>query len=271
MTTPRIVLGAGARNNRRVPNRWKLPVVKRQPPTFSLLHATRGRPEKAVAAMRLWADRCSKPETVEYIRVCDSDDETAAQIAMTLDRRFSFCIHKCVEPRGSAPAWNEAYKLSSGHTLIQVSDDFEPPLEWNAKLLERIADSIEPCVERFVVAVGDGFRKDRLLTMLIASRRYCEMEGHFICPEYQSIHSDGDATIRAYKNAASGRTTVIEARDLVFEHRHAWRDKTVKWDRTYEMQNDPRRYEGGGKLFQIRNPDWETAKTASGEKIVDWL
>ena len=154
--------------------------------------------------------------------------------------------------KGSAEAWNNAYKASHGRLLIQVSDDMEPPVNWAVGLHKAFASS---WASPIVIAVSDGYRKDRLLTTFICTRAYADMQGEFICPDYVSVWSDDDATYRAWKAAQEGRCVLIDARDLVFKHRHHYHDKSVPWDGTYAKQNDPKAYAQGQRLFLERNPE----------------
>lgn len=232
-------------------------------PTISLLHATRWRPEKAIACMRLWMSRAEKPENIEYLFAYEKDD-VASDVAIEkeLEGATDITFGSVAAIRGafggSCPAWNSAYKASTGSLLIQVSDDQIPPLHYDVAILNRLPSGWEE--KPLVVAVGDSNRKDRLLTTLVATRRFCENEGCFLFPGFKSVWSDGDVTYRAYR-----RNAVIEARDLVFEHKHPFFDKSVPMDPTYAAQNEPIRYSDGERLFNERNAEW----AATG--IVDWL
>ena len=62
------------------------------------------------------------------------------------------------------------------------------------------------------------------------------------------MYSDNEFTHRAYRDGV-----VIEARDLVFEHRHPYAGKGA-WDATYERQNRSVNYDIGFRLFCERNP-----------------
>lgn len=227
-------------------------------PLISLIHATRGRPAKAVECMKLWQRMARWPAQVEYVFVCDNDDgPTKAAIVATLDGmtfQWQFVTRHALEKSpGSAPAWAEGYKYSRGDLLIQVSDDFEPPKDWDHLLFGRLPEDWQE--GRYVVAVNDGYRKDRLMTMFICTRAYAEMQGEFICPLYAGPFSDDDVTYRAYANQRDGKCQVIEARDLTFAHHHHAADPRVPKDATYERQNRPQAYALGEELFKARNPD----------------
>ena len=233
-------------------------------PVCSLLHATRGRPEKALAAMRLWAERAYTPALVEYVLAWEKEDEASTKYfdekLPTAEMPWSGGGVVAIRGdfQGSCPAWNAAYSVSSAPLVIQVSDDQFPMDHWDVALLNRLPEGWRG--NPHVIAVSDGNRKDRLLTQLIATRAFCELEGCFLYPGFKSVWSDGDATYRAYK-----RGCVIEARDLVFDHCHPFFDRSVAMDATYAAQNEPIRYADGEKLFTGRHPDWR----ATG--IVDWV
>jgi len=214
--------------------------------------------------MRLWAERAHDPKQIEYVIAYErSDKPTADHLDSVLPNSDMPWFEGGVvairgEFGGSCPAWNAAAQVASGHLLVQVSDDFIPPVDFDLALLARLPSGWEEAPH--VIAVSDGHRKDRLLTMLIANQSFCHAEGCFLFPGFKSVWSDGDATFRAYK-----RGCVIEARDLVFEHRHPFFDNSVAMDETYRIQNDTARYADGENLFKSRHPEWQK----SG--IVNWV
>jgi hypothetical protein len=221
--------------------------------TFSILHATRGRPEKAIAAMKMWEARAAAPSAVEYIFCVDEEDEHTRRNLIFGPTKFHHAFVCFNEGRGSAPAWNTAAKRSVGHILIQASDDIEPPESFDLQIMRRM-DFYKPTV----LAVSDGYRKDGLLVTAICNRsRYCQ-QGEFLHPGYTSVFSDDEFSWRAYRDSRDGNCNVINARDLVFKHEHHYHNKTVPFDATYERQNSPENYEQGRKLFFERNPEAAT-------------
>jgi hypothetical protein len=235
-------------------------------PIWSILHATRGRPEKAVAAMRMWEERAVDPSSIEYIFSIDADDVTGDfRIRSSLElnglaKRFALAKIIQGENKGSAQAWNEAAKASQGWILIQAQDDVEPPVGWNQALIQRIKESHVDKTS-FVVAVSDGYRKDALLCTAICSRERYDQRGEFLCPRFQSVFSDDDFSYAAIRDARDGKCAIIDARDLIFKHEHHYHvaDKTkAPWDSTYANQNSDEAYEKGRKLFFERNPEAAT-------------
>ena len=240
-------------------------------PTFSICHATLGRPEKAIAAMRMWFDRADRPQDVEYIFACNYGDPSAEMIQSTLTYTNSPARVIMGDFPGSAAAWDAAAKASQGTILIQAQDDVEPPQGWDTELVKRASlVSVEQQLIQsgaiwpdwkmmpFFIAVSDGYRKDTFCFMAIMSRAYYERKGEFIHPGFLSVFSDDDVFYRARRDARDGKCALIEARDLVFLHRHHYHDPAVRYDATYAKENSSEAYAQGATLFAQRNPEAAT-------------
>jgi hypothetical protein len=219
-------------------------------PEFSILHATRGRPEKALNALARWMTTARDPSAVEYIVAVDDDDKVSHFNFEKMDKIWPTMRLVVNTGQGSVSAWNEAAKESTGEILIQAQDDVEPPAHWDLWIREkRLLVKDQP----FVVAVSDGFRKDSLLITAICNRMRYEQQGHFLYRGYFSVFSDDEFTIRAYADERDGLCKVINARNLTFLHRHHYHDKSVPYDETYRRENSPEAYAIGQKVFMERN------------------
>ncbi len=236
-------------------------------PTFSLCHATWGRPEKAFAAFKRAMLNTFNRRT-EYIFAVNSDDTP------TLQMLGSLSDHDCGLTRivtggfsGSAPAWDAAAKASTGDILIQMQDDLELPDSWDEILMEWLEGAnLDPSWWRevpVVVAVRDGYRRDALLCTAICNRRRYEQRGHFICPEFWSVFSDDDFSYAAYRDERDGECAVIRT-DSVFRHEHHYHNPAVPDDLTYQRENSPEAYRLGAELFARRNPE------AATDGLVTW-
>lgn len=223
---------------------------------ISIIHATYGRPQKALIARSMWMERAVNTDRVQYVFCLNPEDYEG------INARASGYGTKIVvaDFKGSAPAWNAGLLLADGRLLVQASDDTEPPQDWDLHLQKRIEWEAGPDWMNLpvFVAVCDGYRKDRLCTSAIMTRVYAEQKGSFIPPEYRSVFSDDEVTYRAYRDARDGRVKLIEARDLVFLHRHHVHDRSVPDDATYQRGNSPEAYAIGSKLFWERNPEART-------------
>ncbi len=226
-------------------------------PLISLIHASYGRPEKAFEARRMWQDHAASPERVEYVFALNLDDP--AYEAYTAKLRplppMMKIAHGCFD--GSAPAWDAGADLATGSVFVQVSDDLEPPVGWDYEITKRMDWAGCPgwTEKPIYVAVSDGYRKDDLCTCAIMTAAYARQKGSFIPPCYRSVFSDDEVTYRALVDARDKRVTFINARDLVFTHRHHYHDKAVAWDATYARGNQPKLYDEGAFIFHNRNPE----------------
>jgi hypothetical protein len=202
-------------------------------PRIALVHATRGRPQQAAMARKVWLDMAEQPAAVEHIFVMDDDD---------LDSIALQRMHHLVVPAGGGcvRAWNAGAQATVAPVIVQLSDDWVPVPMWDKLILERIGD----VNQAKVLAVSDGVRSDQLLCMGICTRAYVDLDGYMFHPEFTGVYSDNWFTDCAYK-----REAVIEARDITFEHQHPI--ATGKpMDRTYAEQNAPERYAQGEAVYQ---------------------
>lgn len=212
-------------------------------PRIALIHATRGRPEQASKCRKAWHDLAEFPEQIEHVFAIDSDDKESAPL-----RRF----HHVVVPAGGGcvRAWNFAAGICTAPVYIQLSDDWIPTPKWDSEIIARIGDLSQPKV----LAISDGHRKDNLLCMAIMTRKYYEQDWFMFHPDFTGVYSDNHFTDTAYARGA-----VIEARDIVFEHKHP-AFETAKMDATYAAQNNPARYRQGLEVFNrlANGDDWST-------------
>jgi len=202
---------------------------------ISLVHATRGRPIEAVQCMTLWLSRAKHPERIEHIFAVDYDDEKAEVL-----KRFRSVTQKI---NGfSVGAWNLGAEKTSGNIIIQLSDDWECPPQWD-EIIESRLDISKPQVLR----ISDGYRKDELLCMAILTRKYYEQHGLFN-PRFRNVYSDTDFTFRAAKNGA-----IVDARDISIVHHHPFFEERPL-DATYQRGNDPAEYARAKAIFDELHP-----------------
>lgn len=228
---------------------------------ISLLHATWGRPQKALAAMRDALAKASDPAQVEYVFAAEESDSATISAILGGDNQFAHLVSGPFN--GSAPAWDAAARVCKGDLLVQMQDDLELPHGWDRMLWERIGDAECPRdpfgtplfadKPPLVIHVSDGHRKDSLICTAIINRARYEQVGEFIHAGYQSVYSDDEFSIRAYADAADGKCRLIDARDIVFLHRHNYFDPTIPFDQTYQRENSPQAYAKGSVLFVKRN------------------
>jgi hypothetical protein len=222
-----------------------------QPPLFSIIHATLGRPQKALAIRETWLSRARWPERVEYIFGLHEGDDDSLRVLKGFQHTIA--------PKGCGCPINydTAAGAARGEILIQAQDDCYPPPGWDEILLNRIKDFTKPAF----VAVGDGHRNDRLCVNTIMTKAYADIKkaqdpdcNGFFPRAYNAVFADTENTYRAYKDAEASVCELIEARDVIIYHDHPTFNQSVPWDATYEQENSTDAYKHNGAVFNARNP-----------------
>jgi predicted O-methyltransferase YrrM len=215
---------------------------------ISLIHATRGRCVKAAKERWKWLEKAKNPSAIEHIFGLDLDDEQAPVLAI---HRHVFCRGN----GGPVEAWNTAAAQSRGEVLVQMSDDWEPPLHWDQIILDAIGDTSKPAV----LAISDGHRKDDLLCMAIMTRARYNQQGFMFHPEFFSMYSDDWFSRCAFRDGV-----VIDARDrIVFEHIHPAFGK-AELDETYARSNNSAHYARGKAALDRLQAGIKTAGDCQG-------
>ena len=193
---------------------------------ISLVHATRGRVKQAIEARRNWINKAANPDAIEHIFGIDATDPLAGFLTVH--------NHAMVSGNGGpVEAWNAAAAKSKGQIIVQMSDDWDPPLHWDRMILDAIGD----ITKHAVLAVSDGHRTDDLLCMAILTRTRYQQQGYLFHPEFFSMYSDNWFSERAFADGV-----VIDARDrITFEHLHPAFGK-AEMDATYQRSNDGYHY-----------------------------
>ncbi len=173
------------------------------------------------------------------------------------------------EPNGCVKAWNLAAAASTGHVLVQLSDDWNPAFDWDVLIWEALEKATKDKYKKYgsavktapsdlivstslVLAIHDGHRNDALLCMAIMTRaRYEEQGKEMFSSEYFGVFSDTEMSVRAYDDGV-----VVQAQHIVMEHNHPLFAGVPieKWHETTQRQNAPERYETGKAIFNRRNP-----------------
>lgn len=171
---------------------------------ISLLHPSRGRPEKAYETATRWIERAGVP--VQHIFSLDKSDPTHGDYKI---------IHDCLifDNSSVVEATNRAATEADFDILIYLSDDFDCPENWGPVVLKEFENESRP----LLVKVDDCLQKmeTAVLTIPMMNRQLYERLGYFWHPGYKSMFCDEDLywTVRklgALKNAPN----------LKFQHNH---------------------------------------------------
>lgn len=202
---------------------------------ISLLHPSRGRPEKSYRNAMDWINKsgCS----VELIVSVDSSDKFCGSYAELYGAKcWSFDNDSVVQ------ATNRAAIKSTGDILVYLSDDFKCPDNWGTQILKEFEGATGPrlikvddCLQKFDVPV---------LTIPIMNRALYERLGYFWHPGYKSMFVDEDLYWTAKKLNA-----LKLCPQLKFPHEHPSNGKAEN-DETYKRS--AANWNQGKALFQER-------------------
>jgi hypothetical protein len=171
-------------------------------PLISLLHPSRGRPEKSFETVQKWIQRAGNV-SIELIVSLDEDDPELQGY-----REMHVSLLEINKNRSAVDAINNAAKKARGNILIVVSDDTDCPENWAVDLLKCVEGKTD-----FIAKTNDGIQK-WIITMPIMDRAYYNRFGYVYYPEYLHMFCDTELSCVA---DLTGRRIDIP---LTFEHLH---------------------------------------------------
>jgi hypothetical protein len=199
---------------------------------ISLLHPSRGRPEKSFKNAMSWiySAGCdfqlivsidsSDPYKDEYLSLYHG--VIRQENAIFNDEVFVLTIN---DNNSVVEATNRAAMIADGEILVYLSDDFKCPDNWGQLILKEFENENRPllikvddCLQKFDVAV---------LTIPIMSRSLYERLGYFWHPSYKSMFVDEDLYWTTQKIGA-----LKYCKHLKFPHEHPANGKASD-DETY--------------------------------------
>ena len=217
---------------------------------ISLIHPSRGRPQKAFEAFSKWLDKSE--DTFEYILSLDSDEPTntpngSSQYLTLFNSRYS--NHRVIvnNNRSAVDAINNAAKAATGEIIIQMADDFECPVHWD----EQIRQAVEGKTD-WIMKTPNGIQS-WTITLPIMDRAYYNRFGYIYYPEYLHMFCDTELSCVA---DLTGRR--IEC-NIPFRHNHYSVTKTTpdevsrKADSTW-IQGEKLFLERYRRNFDLVNP-----------------
>lgn len=205
---------------------------------FSLVHASRGRPDQAAGVVSEWRNAASGEHEVEHLLSVDEDDSTLGTYRA---RARELGVMLVAGPNKTlVQAANRAAERAEGETLIVVSDDFGCPPRWDADLAAVFGERRD-----LAVLVDDGLGA-RIMTLPILGRDLYRRLGYVYHPAYHGQFVDEDLT-----ETAKALGVLIEAKQLLFPHRH-FSAGHAKLDATYMRHNQPRSWWSGWMTFEQR-------------------
>ena len=178
---------------------------------ISLIHATRGRPERCLEVRQEWLDKSTTPDLVEHTFAVDADDPESIDAAQPFRRVI------VLPPRGCFRAYNHAAIVSTGEMIIPIEDDLHPDVGWDDLVREAMGPHME---QPALLAVTDG---QNTCIEWAANRRFYEARGRYN-DDYYGLFGDTELRLReghAQVNARrrAGRPVPLALRVLDSQYR----------------------------------------------------
>lgn len=220
---------------------------------ISLLHPSRGRPNKSWHTTQKWIAnagiRCELIVSVDY------DDPQFNEYLLLYGSQI--IVNK---NRSAVDAINNAAKIATGDILIVMSDDFDCPENWALKILEQTQGKTD-----WIAKTWDGIQK-WIITLPIMDRSYYNRFGYIYHSGYSHMFCDTEITCVA---DLTGRKINL---DIPFTHNHYSTGKSVrdevsiKADSTWD-QGEKLFLERAKRNFDLVNP----AGKITSQEYINWM
>jgi hypothetical protein len=206
---------------------------------ISLLHATRGTPDRANATRESWLSRAYDRSMIEHFWAIQAGDTTST--ALDPDSIVAVTDDPPAWASSSVANWNAAAALATGDLLVVIADDLTPPIGWDDTLRVFLGNP-NTASTQFCVYVPDQLSNDGLLRHPIMSRALYQRRGYIFDPEYYGVFCDNDLTTWCQFN----RVPVyrIDPHRLQFYHDHDMTGNSVT-----AQQNRKEAYDWGYAIY----------------------
>lgn len=170
--------------------------------TISIIHPSRGRPEKSYDTIRKWMSNQSG--NASFIVSLDVDDPKLNEYTR-LHKGVKFVINR---NRSCVDAINNAAKVAEGNIFFVVSDDTETISGWDTAILKEVAGK-----EDWIMKTNDG-TQGYIITQTIMDRKYYERDGFIYHPDFK--HQFVDTYMTCVADIRGRKITS----GLTFRHNH---------------------------------------------------
>lgn len=207
---------------------------------ISVLHPSKGRPNKALQCYHNWMDKAEDRSDIEWIVGIDSDDLAYYEYIKLFEIDNDLATVRTSHQSTVVAATNMIAREASGQILIYVSDDFDCPKNWDRLIIDEILKysgptliKVDDCLQAFQIPV---------LTIPIMNRPLYQRLGFFWHPDFRSMFCDVDLYYTVQKLGA-----LKFAPHLKFPHNHVsigkaendetYRRSAANWNQGQEVFN----------------------------------
>lgn len=181
---------------------------------ISIIHPSRGRPDRSLKTITKWLE-CASTE-IEVILSLDSDDPFKDEYISKYLSGPTPCFKLISDNRTAIEAINIAAIKTTGEIIMVVSDDTDCFPGWDTVLLEIVKGKSD-----WIMKTQDSIQS-WVITMPIMDRTYYNRFGYIYHPDYQHAFCDTEMTCVA---DLTGRKIVST---LMFKHLHYSEGHNVK-------------------------------------------
>lgn len=210
---------------------------------ISILHPSFGRPELAIKTASKWINSMAHGygTQIEYILCISYQDP----LRKKYEDFFSGTPAKIIyHPHANmVKQVNLAAKESNGDLLINVSDDFDCPQDWDRLLTEAVKGLSDYAIKTDDGIKVDGINSENIIALPIMDRVYYNRFGYIYHPDY--LHFFGDEENSNVADILGKKITL----PIVFEHVHYTMGK-AKEDATNKKNN--KHFDKDKETFKIR-------------------
>lgn len=150
---------------------------------ISIIHPSRGRPEKSYTTIEKWKRNARHPERLEIVISNDEDDPSLP----TYSRLYCFKNH-VHKNKSAIQAINWAANFCTGSILIVVSDDTDCLPMWDDFILKLTANKTD-----WILKTNDG-AQPWIITMPCMDRVYFNRTRYIYFPGYDHMFADTEMT-----------------------------------------------------------------------------
>ena len=197
--------------------------------TISFLCPTRGRPVLFKRMCEAIAEKSENLSHVEVITYIDADDVESRDITF-----FGVCGEKIIGPHVPMSVANKTcLEKSTGDIIVLMNDDVVIRTQgWDTLLREAVNQFPD---EVYLVYPNDLFKRNKLCTFPILSRRLCDVLVEPFSTQYQGNFIDTHLLDIFQRLKKSGFDRVRYLENIVFEHMH-YRLGKGEFDGTYQAR-----------------------------------
>lgn len=172
---------------------------------ISLLHPSRGRPEKASDTLGKWWEGYIRGHDFDHILSIDEDDPLKQKYFDLFPIGYTVIVNK---NKSAVDAINRAAEYATGEIFIVVSDDTNPLDGWVRKVIREVEGKTD-----WILKTQDGIQ-NYIITMPVMDRAYYERTGYIYHPDFQHLFCD------TYLTCVADITGRKITSNLLFKHNH---------------------------------------------------